>query len=132
MLKTWMKTTKEEIATVQEEMGATRDLLVAREQGCLLVISAHWISLIVHLVVQVYYFCVIIFYVSFTLAGFFLLQMTWRRMEGAWRSWMAQRRMDGLQRRLVEEEEELDVCSICLAEYAGGDEVSPNPSFELR
>ena len=42
MLKTWMKTIKEEIAAVQEEMGATRDLLVAREQGCLLVISAHY------------------------------------------------------------------------------------------
>ena len=97
MLKTWMKTIKEEIAAVQEEMGAT-----------------------------------IIIYVSFTLAGFFLLQMTWSRLEGAWRTWRAQRRMDGLQRRLVEEEEELDLCSICHAEYAAGDEVSPNPSFELR
>ena len=65
------------------------------------------------------------------LAGFFMLKITWNRLDGAWRSWRAQRRLNGLQRRLVEEEEELDPCSICHAEYAAGDEVSPNPCFEL-
>ena len=70
------------------------------------------------------------FYVSITLAGCFLLKKTWSRLGGAWRGWRTQRGLKGLQRRLVEEEEELDdVCSICHADYAAGDEVSPNPNF---
>ena len=40
MLRTWFKTLKEEISTMQEDLGAIRDLLVAREQGHLLVNSA--------------------------------------------------------------------------------------------
>ena len=39
MMRTWVKTMKEEIVTMQEELGAIRDLLVAREQRRLLVIS---------------------------------------------------------------------------------------------
>ena len=37
---------------------------------------------------------------------------------------MASRRLNSLQRRIVEEGEELDVCSICHAEYDVGEEVS--------
>ena len=40
------------------------------------------------------------------------------------KSWIAARGFNGLQRRLVDEGEELDVCSICQAEYAAGEEVS--------
>ena len=76
-----------------------------------------------------YYVSIILFYVSFLLAGLFLLQMTWSRLEGAWRGWRAQRRLNGLQRRLVDEGEELDLCSICHAEYAAGDEVSRQFEF---
>ena len=40
-------------------------------------------------------------------------------------SWIAERRFNRLQRRLVDEGEELeDVCNICQAEYAAGEEVS--------
>ena len=35
-----------------------------------------------------------------------------------------------MQRRLVDEVEELDVCSICHAEYAAGEEVASK--FELK
>ena len=70
-----------------------------------------------------YYVSTTLFYVNFILAGLVLLQMMWSRLEGAWRGWRAQRRLDGLQRRLVDEREELDVCSICHAEYTAGDEV---------
>ena len=48
----------------------------------------------------------------------------WSRLEGTWRGWMASRRLNSLQRRIVEEGEELDVCSICHAEYDVGEEVS--------
>ena len=57
-------------------------------------------------------------------AGLLLLEMVWSRLEGAWNDWMAWRRLNGLQRRLVDKGEELDVCSICHAEYAAGEEVS--------
>ena len=41
------------------------------------------------------------------------------------KSWIAERRFNRLQRRLVDEGEELeDVCNICQAEYAAGEEVS--------
>ena len=76
-----------------------------------------------------YYVSIILFYVSFLLAGLFLLQMTWSKLEGAWRGWRAQGRVKGVQRRLVDEGEELDLCSICHAEYAAGDEGSRQ--FEL-
>ena len=48
----------------------------------------------------------------------------WSRLEGAWKGWRARRRLNDMQRRLVDEVEELDVCSICHAEYAAGEEVS--------
>ena len=42
-----------------------------------------------------------------------------------WIAWIAERRFNRLQRRLVDEGEELeDVCNICQAEYAAGEEVS--------
>ena len=56
--------------------------------------------------------------------------MMWSRLERAWRGWRSRRRRSRLQRRLVEEGEELDVCSICHAEYAAGEEVLYHP-FEL-
>ena len=40
MLKTWLETMKEEIVSAQEELGTARDLVVAREQRCLMVILA--------------------------------------------------------------------------------------------
>ena len=55
---------------------------------------------------------------------FFLLKKVWSRLEGTWRGWMASRRLNSLQRRIVDEGEELDVCSICHAEYDVGEEVS--------
>ena len=82
------------------------------------------------------------------LIALILLEMMWSRLERAWRGWRAprdrrrdrrrarrrarraRRRMSRLQRRLVEEGEELDVCSICYAEYAAGEEVLYHP-FEL-
>ena len=76
-----------------------------------------------------YYASIILFYVSLILSGIFLLQMMWSRLEGAWRGWMAQRRVNRLQRRLVEEGDELDLCSICHAEYAASEEVSPCLAF---
>ena len=56
--------------------------------------------------------------------GLILLQWVWSRLEGAWKGWRARRRLNEMQRRLVDEVEELDVCSICHAEYAAGEEVS--------
>ena len=77
-----------------------------------------------------YFASTILFSVSTILAGLILLQMMWSRLERAWRGWRARRRRSRLQRRLVEEGEELDVCSICHAEYAAGEEVLYHP-FEL-
>ena len=68
-------------------------------------------------------------YICGTLAGLTLLQMVWSRLEGAWKGWRARRRLNEMQRRLVDEVEELDVCSICHAEYAAGDEVSRQFEF---
>ena len=48
MLRTWFKTLKEEISTMQEDLGAIRDLLVAREQRHLLVNSAVTERQIIH------------------------------------------------------------------------------------
>ena len=77
-----------------------------------------------------YFASTILFSVCFILAGLILLQMMWSRLERAWRGWRSRRRRSRLQRRLVEEGEELDVCSICYAEYAAGEEVLYHP-FEL-
>ena len=77
-----------------------------------------------------YFASTILFSVSTILAGLILLQMMWSRLERAWRGWRSRRRRSRLKRRLVEEGEELDVCSICHAEYAAGEEVLYHP-FEL-
>ena len=71
-----------------------------------------------------YYFATAYLYICGTLAGLFLLQMVWSRLEGAWKGWRARRRLNDMQSRLVDEVEELDVCNICFAEYAAGEEVS--------
>ena len=60
------------------------------------------------------------------MVGLHLLKMVWSRLEGAWRGWRAKLvtwRRNRLQRRFVEEGEEIDFCSICHAEYAAGEEV---------
>ena len=57
------------------------------------------------------------------MVGLCLLPVVWSRLEGAWRAKMATWRRNRLQRRFVEEGEEIDPCSICHAEYAAGEEV---------
>ena len=58
--------------------------------------------------------------------GLHLLKLMWSRLEGAWRGWRAKLATwwrNRLQRRFLEEGEEIDFCSICHAEYAAGEEV---------
>ena len=71
-----------------------------------------------------FYLANTVLFINCILGGLILLQWVWSRLESSWKGWMAQRRLNGLQRRLVDKGEELDVCSICNAKHAAVDEVS--------